>query len=60
MTTVSRTIRTDKNVWTFDVSIDGDKNRNARILRVFGDVTNEKALMEAADKCLSEFNTEEE
>lgn len=47
MTTVTHTIRTDKNVWTFDVSL--PPSGEARILRTYGDVTNKANLEEAIE-----------
>lgn len=45
MTTKSYTIRTPKNVWTFDVSL--PKGGTPKVLRTYGDVTNREALDEA-------------
>lgn len=47
MATVTHTIRTDKNVWTFDVSL--PPSGDARILRIYGDVTNKANLDEAIE-----------
>lgn len=48
MTTKSYTIRTTKNVWTFDVSL--PPSGAAKVLRTFGDVTDRPALDEALEK----------
>lgn len=45
MATVTHTIRTGKNVWTFDVSL--PPSGEARILRIYGDITNKPNLDEA-------------
>jgi len=45
MPIVSKTIRTDKNVWTFDVYLP-DKGR-PKIVKIHGDVTNKKHLHQA-------------
>ena len=47
MATVTHTIRTAKNVWTFDVSL--PPSGIARILRIHGDVTNKANLDEAIE-----------
>ena len=53
MQIVTKRIQTDKNVWTFDVSIQG---KQPRILNIYGDITNREALNEAVDKLIDELN----
>jgi phosphomannomutase len=48
MTTVTKRITTEKNTWTFDVSM--PPSGAAKILRVYGDVTDKDALNEAIDR----------
>lgn len=53
MPTITKTIRTEKNVWTFDVSM--PPSGEPRILRIYGDITNGPALYEAIDLCKREI-----
>ena len=53
MPTITKTIRTAQNVWTFDVSM--PPSGVPRILRIYGDITNGHALAEAIDLCKQEI-----
>lgn len=53
MPTVSKTIRTEKNVWTFDVSM--PKDGVVKIMRIYGDVTNKQNLDEAIEALKEEL-----
>ncbi len=54
MPTVTKTITTERNTWTFDVSL--PKGGTPKVLRIHGDVTDKKALDEAIEKLKEELN----
>jgi len=55
MATITREVRTTRNVWQFDVTL--GKDREPTIIRIYGDVTNREALNEAIDLLLTDLRT---
>jgi len=53
MATITRTIKTDTNTWTFDVSM--PKKGKAKILRTHGDITNKNAVEKAISILLTQL-----